>query len=110
MSLRLSFLLAPVLIATALAVAPGPAAAKQPADFSIVATEVSTSEKKPGDQAAMLYPLRAAADAEASYYDPTRTPVVMRIRISKLCYKSAGKALADSVPSSAWWPAATAMR
>lgn len=95
--LRPSPVLASLLVAAAIPLAPG-RAADRPAGFSIVATDVTTSEKKAGVQAAMLDPLRAAADQEARYYDPARPPAVMRIRIRKLCYTSAGKAAANSLP------------
>ncbi len=96
---RPSCTLGPLLVAASIAVSPAPAPATERApSFSVVATEVTTKDERPGEQTAIADALRAASDEEARYYDPARAPAVMRIRIDKVCYKSAGKAVANSLP------------
>ena len=96
---RSSCTFGPLLLAATIAGSPVSAyAAERSADFSIVATEVTTKDGKAAEQGAIADALRAASDEEAHYYDAGRAPVVMRIQIKKLSYKSAGKAIAGSLP------------
>lgn len=75
-----------------------PAAAAKPQPLRVAATEVSFKDAKVQRALPLSDALRTASDAEAAFYDPALPAAVMRIRIDKLGFKSAGKAVAGALP------------
>jgi len=64
----------------------------------VAATEVSFKDAKVQRALPMADALRAASTMEAAYYGPALPAAVMRIRIDKVGFKSAGKAVAGMLP------------
>lgn len=82
---------------TVLALATPAAAASKPAAYRIAATEVVIGDRI--EEAAWLKDhLASASTQEARYYDPALAPATLRITVEKVKTKSAGKAIASSLP------------
>lgn len=82
---------------TLVALATPAAAATKPAAYRIAATEVVVDDKVQG---AVWFKdhLATASTQEARYYDPALAPATLRITVEKVKTKSAGKAIASSLP------------
>jgi hypothetical protein len=72
-------------------------AAKEPKLY-VAQTDVTYKNKKMKRGPEVADALRKAAMTEAAYYDPSYSPVVMRVQIEKMSFKSVGKAVLEKVP------------
>ena len=91
--MRFVIVLAPIALLAATS-----AHARKPEAVHIAATEVTLDAKLVQRNPALAAALRDASTEEAHYYDGALRPAVLRMRIEKVGFKSAGKALAGALP------------